>query len=293
VSCIGGGSSGRLGTGNFNNTDVPVTMLRPDGMAPLTGVLEVEANGGTACMRTAAHVYCVGNNQFGQLGQPAPHSSCLAPPTTHYDCTDLPIEVTGFDATRVIDLQLDGDYSCALLDTGHMYCWGFGGSGAIGNGGIASTPVPTEPNGVTGVAEMRLANGATCALKHDGTVWCWGEADFGQVGDGHMSHDSATCTALTDMTTCAANAICTWNGTACHQQPCVNEDGSLFDCQLTPVQVVGITDGVHLAAGSQHVCVLRASGQISCWGASLRYQLGNEMRPDPFFSPVTVVALGP
>ena len=169
------------------------------------------------------------------------------------------------DGAHVIDLQLDGDYTCAVMDNGHMYCWGLGASGAIGNGSIASTSVPTEPNGITGVAEVRLANGATCALLHDGTVWCWGESDFGQVGDGHTSHDHT---------------------------PCINDDGSLYDCQLTPVQVVGITDGVHLAAGSQHLCVLRASGAISCWGASLRYQLGDEMRPDPAFSPVTVVALG-
>jgi len=174
--------------------------------------------------------------------------------------------VTGLDATHVVDLVPTGEFTCVLLDTGHVQCFGNGFSGGLGNGNIASTPTPVEPTGISNVSELRLANDTVCALLHDGTVWCWGRGDEGELGDGHMSHNTT---------------------------PCQDNDGSLFDCQLTPVQVMGITDCVHLAAGGAHFCVVRMNNEVWCWGQSLRYQLGDELRPLPEFAPVMSVAQGP
>ena len=291
ASCLGFGSAGRLGYNNFADSSVPVTPLLPSGSGPILGVIEIETNGPMSCARTASHLYCWGSNQFGQLGVAPPHQSC-GTGSTHYDCTPLAVEVTGVNAATIVDMELDGDYTCVLHSTGHMQCWGLGASGGLGNADINSTHTPVEPIGISNVAEMRIANGATCAMLHDGTVWCWGAGDLGQMGDGVMAHNLPACTALADQTSCAANALCNWTGTTCRQKPCVDEGGSLFDCQLTPVQVTGITDAVHLAAGSHYLCALRASGQIWCWGESLRYQLGNEMRPTPAYAPVMSIALG-
>jgi len=67
---------------------------------------------------------------------------------------------------------------------------------------------------------------SVCAIRSDGSVWCWGESDEGQAG------------------------VVTTFG----------ED------REEPFHIVGIDDAVQLAVGSMHVCALRATGQVDCWG---------------------------
>jgi hypothetical protein len=120
--------------------------------------------------------------------------------------------------------------------------------------------------GLTNVDELRVVEGGACALRHDGSVWCWGPANLGQVGDGATSHGSV---------------------------PCVDSDGAPYDCQLTPVQVMGITGATHIGVGEAHACAITTGNEVYCWGQSLRYQLGDAMRPDPALAPVRVIALAP
>ena len=91
---------------------------------------------------------------------------------------------------------------------------------------------------------------------------CWGSANVGQIGDGLVSHDAATC---------------------------IDGGGAFFDCQLTPTEVAAIDDGRQLEMGTSHTCVLRASGEIWCWGNSDRFQLGNLSRMQ-VYAPVHAVA---
>lgn len=264
VQCIGSGGSGRLGDGTFNDTSMPTTVVLSDGTTQLTGVLEVETSGGHSCARTATHLYCWGNNQNRQLGSAPPHQTCMSG-LTPYDCTNTAIEVTGVDATTVTDIELGGPFSCVLHSTGHVECWGGGQTGGLGTGLLNATITPVEPTGLTNVDELRVVGGNACALRHDGTVWCWGPANLGQIGDGSMVHDPT---------------------------PCVDDSGAPYDCQLTPVQVMGLTGVEHIGLGGDHACALTTTDEVWCWGESLRYQLGNMMRPDPVFAPVRATALG-
>lgn len=264
VQCVGSGRSGVLGDGTFNDATMPVTALMADGTTPLTGVLEVDTQGGHTCARTATHLYCWGNNHYNQLGVAPPHQTCVASPTM-YDCSYVALEVTGVDATTVVDIQLGDDFSCVLHSTGHVQCWGGGQTGGLGTGDINSTVAPVEPMGLSSVDELRVVDGNACALRHDGSVWCWGPADVGQIGDGSMVHTTT---------------------------PCINGAGAPYDCQLTPTQVTGVSGVSHIGVGGGHACALTTTGEVWCWGQSLRYQLGDAMRAMPSFSPVRVIALG-
>jgi alpha-tubulin suppressor-like RCC1 family protein len=263
VQCIGAGSGGRLGNGSFSDTTTPVNVLMPDGTTNMTGVLELDQSSGHACARTADHLYCWGNNHYAQLGVDATgHSTCGAAPNT-YDCSNIPIEVTGVTASTITDIQLGGDFACVLHSTGHVQCWGGGQTGGLGTGDIHETTAPVEPMGLTAVTELRVVDGNACAVQ-GGSVLCWGPADVGQIGDGSMAHAST---------------------------PCINSDGNPYDCQLTPTAVMGMTGVSHIAVGEGHSCALKTNGEVWCWGMSLRYQLGDQMRPDPQFAPVRVTAL--
>jgi alpha-tubulin suppressor-like RCC1 family protein len=261
ASCIGRGGSGRLGQGDFDNATDPVTVLDSTGTAPLAGVVDIVAGPSHTCAWTADTLYCWGSNSDSQLGTPAPHTTCGAPPAV-YDCAPLPVAVPGVDATHLVSVDLGWDHSCALLDDGRVLCWGSSRGGSLGNGTTVSTPLPTEPMGVSGVTDLEVGGGTTCVLLETGHVMCWGTANVGQIGDGEMGHDTATC---------------------------IDGDGSFFDCELTPAEVLSIDDGAQLELGIGHVCVLRDSGEIWCWGNSDRFQLGNFSRAQ-VYEPVHATA---
>jgi len=99
-------------------------------------------------------------------------------------------------------------------------------------------------------------------------VKCWGYNHHGTVGDGVASH--TLCTAGEGM----------------------------FDCSPNPVDVVemgasgltAITDGQKVAAGSAHVCLLRASGDVYCWGYNADHQTAQLSGMAPGIDDVTVPA---
>ena len=65
-----------------------------------------------------------------------------------------------------------------------MVCWGFNGTGQLGNGATSTTPtpVPVPVQGITDARAVVAGNGFTCALVGGGAVWCWGTDVDGQVG---------------------------------------------------------------------------------------------------------------
>ena len=62
----------------------------------------------------------------------------------------------------------------------------------------------------------------------------------------------------------------------------------------TPVEVVGIANAVAIDAGNNHVCALRATGRIACWGRNRNGNLGDTDladHPTPFEVPSVTGAL--
>jgi alpha-tubulin suppressor-like RCC1 family protein len=89
----------------------------------------------------------------------------------------------------------------------------------------------------------------TCAVKEDGTVRCWGSNAVGQLGNG---------------------------------------SGGTGQFATSPVQVVGLTDAVAVAAGTSHTCAVRSTGALVCWGSNESGKLGDGTT-DARFAPVAVL----
>jgi alpha-tubulin suppressor-like RCC1 family protein len=97
---------------------------------------------------TAGKVYCWGNNESGQCGQPLSKTF-----------VDTPSEVPGL--TNVRQVAAGRSHTCALTDSDEAYCWGEN----------LPNPAPYKSSVKKLIALDRL----TCAIpKNEGTVDCWG-----------------------------------------------------------------------------------------------------------------------
>jgi alpha-tubulin suppressor-like RCC1 family protein len=100
------------------------------------------------------------------------------------------------------------DSYCALLTSGEVDCWGFGGNGNLGNGQFypndndgSAVPVAVVSTSGSGTLDgvASLAGDGTesyCALLTSGEVDCWGGDVYGNLGNGQSS-DSAVPVTVT------------------------------------------------------------------------------------------------
>jgi alpha-tubulin suppressor-like RCC1 family protein len=137
-----------------------------------------------------------GSNTSGQLG--AGFYGSYGPNSCPSDnaCSTTPVGVllpSGVTATAIAG----GGYSgYAIGSDGHLYAWGGGGLGALGNGmntGDSNTPVQVSlPSGVSPVA-IAASVSTAYAIGSDGHLYAWGANNAGQLGDGTNSPICGSC----------------------------------------------------------------------------------------------------
>jgi alpha-tubulin suppressor-like RCC1 family protein len=127
-----------------------------------------------------------------------------------------------------------------LTGKGAAYCWGFNGSGRLGNGTNQSSKVPVPVSGSHSFSTIDAGANTrhTCGIAAGNLALCWGQNDLGQLGDG---------------TTTDRNV---------------------------PVAVAGGLPFLSISAGSSHTCAVRDlpavnPGWTYCWGVNKYGALGN------------------
>ena len=132
-------------------------------------------------------VYCVGHNDFGQVGRlPVSSSDTLFAP------------VTG--SLKALDLDIAGFHGCAIALDGSLWCWG--DAGTLGSGGNAIAPTQlTPPSGYVQVAALEFRG--ACMRAGDGTVDC---LVGGQLERVQTTARFARITAVTEWSVCGLTA---------------------------------------------------------------------------------------
>lgn len=165
LACWGANDRGQLGLDGAATASTPVEV-------PLTGIVEVSAGQEHTCARSqAGPVWCWGGNADGQLGDDT--TSDRASPADPVNIGEYAIAVSA-----------GPHHSCAVGQSGRVYCWGRNAELESGQAGGEGVPIPTLVEGVEDVAEVGAGGGFSCARRNDGHVLCWGSAAFGMLGDG-------------------------------------------------------------------------------------------------------------
>ena len=130
VRCWGAADFGRLGDGGASGGG---DQFMPVPVPALADVSQI-ANGPTAshtCVLEDGNVLCWGGNRFGQIGDDNTGVSRPVP-----FMVDLP--------SPAIAVETGGVSTCAVLDTGRVWCWGENTRGQLGDGTTDDTGLPVE-----------------------------------------------------------------------------------------------------------------------------------------------------
>ena len=135
VQCWGWNDHGQLGDGTTTNRWSPVSVFG------LTNVAKLTVGGYHACAVLAdGTARCWGDNTHGEIGDG----------TTAQRLTSVSVAAPTGDGvlSGIADLRAGYDFTCALLTSGDVYCWGWNDYGQLGDGTTTDRYTPTRVIGL-------------------------------------------------------------------------------------------------------------------------------------------------
>jgi hypothetical protein len=195
-------------------------------------------------------------------------------------------------------------HTCGLTSLGAGYCWGFNGSGRLGNGTTTSGLKPTPVAGGLTFTSLAAGGDHTCGLANGGAAYCWGDNNHGELGDGTTTIRltptavagglTFTSLALGQDHTCG---VTSGGPSYCWGRNFMGElgDGTIVE-RPTPTLVSGGLAFTVLSASFFHTCGLTSSGAAYCWGYNADGALGdgtntNRLTPTPVVGGLTFTRL--
>lgn len=286
ILCWGNNEVGQLGD---NSTDPRLTSTPVFGTVTATAV--TAGRGHSCAVDVGRAALCWGTNGLGQVGDGTG--------------TDRLVPTYVLPLSGVRSISAGTAHTCAVKTSGNVLCWGFNFDGRLGTG--ISDPdrhlAPVSVSGLTDADSVTAGNEHTCALRGDGRVACWGRNDQGHLGDGSRLYrttpvhvtglDDARMLTSGDAHTCAiresGQAVC-WGSNTFGQLGNETVATGQGAYSTAPIEVAGLDDAREIAAGGDHTCAIRESGEAVCWGSNSSGQLGDGTTGGNRHLPVEVLA---
>ena len=276
LKCWGSYANGRLGLGGTITSDQQ-TPAAVDLGAGRTAKAIAAGHSHTCAILDDDNLKCWGANNNSQIGDGS---------TTERN-TPHPVALGGTATAKAVDVG--NNHTCAILDGDSLRCWGFNGSGRLGDGTDTSRNTPTTIDLGTGRTAKAISLGSnfTCAILDDDSLKCWGSNTDGRLGIGGGSAQySPTAVALGTGRTASAVSLGTSHACAILDDGSLkcwgnNGSGQVGDGTSTGRNApTAITLGTGRTAaavdlGFNHSCALLDDDSLKCWGADGSGQLGD------------------
>jgi alpha-tubulin suppressor-like RCC1 family protein len=247
---------------------------------------------------------CWGPDSNGELGDGNPN----------YTIVSTPVLATTVSQTNPAKAISMGASTCAALTDGTVQCWGYNGSGNLGNGTSTNslTAVTTYSNSANNPALQVSAGLYTgCAVFHDGTAECWGNIGGNPAAPllGNSLNAAGSLTPVPVSMTNPATAISIGSSSACALMAdktvqCwgSNTQGELgtgsltgpatcdtHPCSPIPVPVTGLSNVTMVSVGGlADVACAVSAGTVWCWGSNMYSQLGQPATVTQLATPVQI-----
>ena len=305
--CWGRGADGQLGNNGSTDSSIPVAVVAVTGLATNTlNFSSISTGDAHPCgITTAGKAYCWGNGGNGRLGSNFPSDPNLPIPTTVVGTNGTTTNTLDFSSISAGDA-----HTCGITTAGKAYCWGYGGTGQLGNNdpNNAASKIPVAVVGTDGTTISPLdfssisAGGShTCGITTASKAYCWGYGFNGRLGNNDPNNAASktpvavvgtdgTTTNTLDFSSIGAGASHTCGITTAGKAYCWgdsftgqlgNNDPNNSDSKI-PVAVVGTNgtttsplDFSSISAGSRHNCGITTDGKAYCWGGGFFGRLGN------------------
>jgi alpha-tubulin suppressor-like RCC1 family protein len=268
--CWGNNDAGVVGPSDGSSQLSPVRVATGSVFSSLS------AGQSHACGLEAAtgRVLCWGSSGNGQLGLG----------DTSSQSTPQPVPL----ASAAAVVAAGYDHTCAILDDGSLWCWGYNFEGAIGLDDPYNSPDVLSPQrvGVATWTAVAGGQGHTCAIQSSGQMWCWGRNTSGELGIGQ----AMTQAMMQIRVPTQVGTFTDWLSVDLGQDNAcgVRSDGSLWcwgdgssgelasppGTYFTPTQVGTDMDWQSVSTDIFSTCAVKKSGALYCWGRNIEGQLG-------------------
>jgi len=269
VKCWGDNTWGQVGDATNINRSTPVDVV---GMS--SGTIDVTTGSGHTCGLTiSGGVKCWGANSSGDLGNG----------TTNHSFT--PVDVPGL-GSGVTAVTVGRNYTCALMASGGVKCWGDNRVGQLGDGipPICVTPVDVMALG-GGVSAISVGSSDTCVLMDAGGVKCWGSHFLTGGATSELSTPVGLAGLGREVKALSLGSV--FNICALTSR---GEVECLSDRGQDQVDVVSLGSGVRMVSTGFYNCAVTAPGGVMCWGEPEYGGLGDGTT-NPSSTPVEVIGL--
>ncbi len=246
------------------------------------------SSGHTCAISTESGAYCWGYNYNGQLGS-------VTGPT---QSDSIPALVSS--ALNFVSISAGGDFTCGLIASGAAFCWGYNGSGQLGDNTTNDAVSPVAVAGALRFSMIDAGASHTCGVTTasatpaiDRQVYCWGYGGNGQLGNTanlnssipvRVSEPLQTTTRAVSVSlganhTCAValNQLAYCWGYNGNGQLGIAVGNTTATNLPTQVHALGIYTWTSISSGYYHTCGISSNGGniARCWGYNGNGALGD------------------
>lgn len=248
-------------------------------VAPTLRFTDVTVGEAAQCaLAVSGIVYCWGPSPYVGVAEDSPAIQECVTQWYSYACVPEPTPVASTE--RFTAVSAGSYHTCALAQSGQVYCWGGGSVGAGPD--VDASLVPIAVESTDRFTSLASGSDGTCAISNGGQPLCWGYDYGGMLGPGTVPGGylaQPTPVPLPDGVVMQSISLGASHSCAIDSQGAAwcwgtGGLGSGTTSSSSPMQVLGGLTFSTLAAGDSFTCGISGNGAW-CWGSNGSGQLGN------------------